>query len=170
MWDSILDPGITTWAKSRHSTTKPSSQNALIFFFKDFIYESQRERETEGERERNRHRQREKQAPCREPDVGLDLRSPGSHPGPKAALNCWATGAAQFHTFKEKNIYLFILEEGEGQRESERENPKQIPFERRAQCGAWSHYLEIMTWAETKSWTLNRLSHPGPSYLFWYVI
>ena len=39
--------------------------------------------ETEGQR----HRQREKQAPCREPDMGLDLRSPGSHPGPKAALN-----------------------------------------------------------------------------------
>ena len=36
------------------------------------------------ERERQRHRQREKQAPCREPDVGFDRGSPGSHPGPKA--------------------------------------------------------------------------------------
>ena len=44
-------------------------------------------RERERERERQRHRQREKQAPCREPDVGLDPRSPGSHPGLKAALN-----------------------------------------------------------------------------------
>ena len=35
-------------------------------------------------RERQRHRQREKQAPCREPDVGLDPRSPGSRPGLKA--------------------------------------------------------------------------------------
>ena len=35
-------------------------------------------------RERQRHRQREKQAPCREPDMGLDPRSPGSRPGPKA--------------------------------------------------------------------------------------
>ena len=33
---------------------------------------------------RQRHRQREKQAPCREPDVGLDPGTPGSHPGPKA--------------------------------------------------------------------------------------
>ena len=33
---------------------------------------------TEGER------QREKQAPCREPDVGLDPGTPGSCPGPKA--------------------------------------------------------------------------------------
>ena len=38
-------------------------------------------------RERQRHRQREKQAPCREPDVGLDPRSPGSDPGLKAMLN-----------------------------------------------------------------------------------
>ena len=36
------------------------------------------------ERERQRHRQREKQAPCREPDVGLDPGSPGSHLGLKA--------------------------------------------------------------------------------------
>ena len=41
----------------------------------------------ERRRERQRHRQREKQAPRREPDVGLDPRSPGSHPGPKEALN-----------------------------------------------------------------------------------
>ena len=38
------------------------------------------------DRERQRHRQREKQAPCREPDMGLHPRSPGSHPGPKVAL------------------------------------------------------------------------------------
>ena len=39
------------------------------------------------ERERQRLRQREKQAPCREADVGLDPGTPGSGPGPKAALN-----------------------------------------------------------------------------------
>ena len=48
-------------------------------------------------------RQREKQAPRREPDMGLDPGSPGSPPRLKvalnhwaigAALNCWATGAA----------------------------------------------------------------------------
>ena len=33
---------------------------------------------------RHEYRQREKQAPRREPDVGLDPRTPGSHPGPKA--------------------------------------------------------------------------------------
>ena len=37
------------------------------------------------ERERQRHRMREKQAPCREPDMGLDPGTPGSRPGPKAS-------------------------------------------------------------------------------------
>ena len=36
------------------------------------------------ERERQRHRQREEQAPCKEPDVGPDPRTSGSHPRPKA--------------------------------------------------------------------------------------
>ena len=44
-------------------------------------------RDRERERDRKRHRQREEQAPCREPDVGLDSRSPGPHSGPKVALN-----------------------------------------------------------------------------------
>ena len=44
-------------------------------------------RETHTERERHRHRQREKQAPRREPDVGLDPGFPGSHPGLKAGPN-----------------------------------------------------------------------------------
>ena len=38
-------------------------------------------------RERQRQRQREKQAPCGEPDVGLDTWSPASCPGLKDALN-----------------------------------------------------------------------------------
>ena len=54
----------------------------------------ERERERERERQRQRHRQREKQAPCREPNAGLDPRSPGSRSGPKAVLNHWAPGAA----------------------------------------------------------------------------
>ena len=35
-------------------------------------------------RQRQRHRQREKQAPCREPDMGLDPWTPGSRLEPKA--------------------------------------------------------------------------------------
>ena len=36
------------------------------------------------ERERQRHRQRRKQAPWREPDVGLNTGAPGARPEPKA--------------------------------------------------------------------------------------
>ena len=38
-------------------------------------------RDTQREAE---NRQREKQAPCREPNVGLNPRTPGSGPEPKA--------------------------------------------------------------------------------------
>ena len=49
------------------------------FFFKIYLFMIERERERE--RERQRHRRREKQAPCQEPDVGLD---PGLHDRPRA--------------------------------------------------------------------------------------
>ena len=41
-------------------------------------------RDRERERERHRRRQRKKQAPCRDPDVGLDPGTSGSCPEPKA--------------------------------------------------------------------------------------
>ena len=47
-----------------------------VFIKKRFFYLFLKD----GERER----QREKQAPCRELDSGLDPRTPGSRPGPKA--------------------------------------------------------------------------------------
>ena len=53
----------------------------------------------ERERQRQAEGEGEEQASCREPDVGLDPGSPGSHPGPKAAPNRWATGAACQHLF-----------------------------------------------------------------------
>ena len=37
------------------------------------------------ERERQRHRQREKQAPCKEPDVGLNPGTPGACSGLNAS-------------------------------------------------------------------------------------
>ena len=55
-----------------------------VCVFKDFIYLFMRDTERERERERQRHRQREKQAPCRDPDVGLDPWTPGSHSEPEA--------------------------------------------------------------------------------------
>ena len=54
-----------------------------LFFKRFYLFMRDRERE----RERQRHRQREKQALGRDPNIGLDPRSPGSGPGLKAALN-----------------------------------------------------------------------------------
>ena len=45
-----------------------------------YLFIREREAETQAEGE-------EKQAPCREPDVGLDPGTPGSRPGLKVALN-----------------------------------------------------------------------------------
>ena len=45
------------------------------------------------ERERSRDRQREKQAPCREPDVGLDPGTPGS---PHSYIFLNAAGASAY--------------------------------------------------------------------------
>ena len=64
-----------------------ASWEALLFFFKDFIYlfiDTHTERERE--RERQRHRQREKQALCREPDMGHD---------PVSRIRPWAEGGAK---------------------------------------------------------------------------
>ena len=52
------------------------------FFFKDFIYLFMRD--IEREREAETQAEREAGSMHREPDVGFDPRSPGSHPGPKA--------------------------------------------------------------------------------------
>ena len=62
-------------------------------------------RDTQKERARQRHRPREKQTPCRDPDMGPHPMSPGSRPGPKAALNHWATGAALFSVFCEDTCH-----------------------------------------------------------------
>ena len=51
-----------------------------LFFLRFYLFIHERQRE----RERQRHGQRKKQAPCTEPDVGLDPRTPGSCPEPKA--------------------------------------------------------------------------------------
>ena len=62
-------------------------------------------------------------------------------------------------------LSFFILRErereierasGQGTRERERENPKQVlSYQHRAWCRAQTHKTEIMTWAETQSWTVN---------------
>ena len=57
------------------------------------------------ERERQRHRRREMQAPCREPEAGLDPRTPGSHPGPKAGTKPLShPGISYIHIFNLSNF------------------------------------------------------------------
>ena len=68
---------------------------ALFIFLKIlFIYP------WEMHRERQRHRQREKQAPCGEPDVGLDPRTPRSPLEPKALSHRATQASPIFYTFK----------------------------------------------------------------------
>ena len=103
----------------------PQLNFEVFFFFKIYLFTHERQRERETERQR--HRQREKQAPCGEPDMGLHPGSPGSgRPGLKAALNRWATRAAQdFIYFREGERESAQVAEGEGR-------DKQTP------CWAWS--------------------------------
>ena len=57
----------------------------MTFFFLRFIYLFiDTHTHTHTHTHTQRHRQREKQAPCREPDVGLDPVTPGSRTEPKA--------------------------------------------------------------------------------------
>ena len=51
---------------------------AKQFFLRFYLFIHERHRQ------RQRHRQREKQVPFGEPDAGLDPRTPGSRPEPKA--------------------------------------------------------------------------------------
>ena len=62
---------------------RPAHHDFFFFFFFFLKILFIHERDTEREREW----QREKQAPRREPDVGLNSGSPGSGPGLKAVLN-----------------------------------------------------------------------------------
>ena len=53
--------------------------------------------------QRQRHGQRAKQAPCKEPDVGLDPGTPGLRPGPKAGTKPLShPGIPRFVCFKER--------------------------------------------------------------------
>ena len=61
-------------------------------------------RDTEGEGVRQRRRQREKQAPCREPNAGLDPGTPGSHPEPKADAQPLSHPGVPEHTVLKKFV------------------------------------------------------------------
>ena len=127
----------------------------LPSWFYVFIHERHRESE------RQRHRQREKQAPCRELDVGLDPRNPGSCTQPLSQLGVFLP----FLSFLFSFFLSFPLRKrermsrGEGEEERERESQADSPAEYRAWLRAQSYDPEIMTWAKSKIQMLIRLSH-----------
>ena len=64
-------------------------------------------------REREREKQREKQALCREPDVGLGPRTPGSSPGPKAGAklpNHPGIPSVLFFFYAEVDYLLLVID------------------------------------------------------------
>ena len=72
---------INWWNSHAHIQKSTGSIFPVVFYVFNFLKKDLfiHERERERERERQRQGQREKQALCREPDVGLDPRTPGSH-------------------------------------------------------------------------------------------
>ena len=61
------------------------------------------------EREGQRHRQRKKQAPCREPDVGLDPGTPGSPSESKADAHPLSHSAIPTYGLKKKKKRLYHM-------------------------------------------------------------
>ena len=75
----------------------------------------------------------------------------------------------QFFFFFFLSLFIYLFRERESacaweqQREGER-IPSRLPtVSTEPDVGLKLTNHEIMTWAETKSWTLTRLSHPGAS-------
>ena len=67
-----------------NTDSEPFIENSDFFFKRFYLVIHKRHTHTQ----RQRHRQREKQAPCREPDTGLNPGTPGSCPEQRQALNC----------------------------------------------------------------------------------
>ena len=68
-----------------------------------------RERERERERERQRHRRREKQAPCREPNMGLDPGTPGLCAGPKAGAKPLSNPGIPNSSFSKRLLFIHLF-------------------------------------------------------------
>ena len=71
------------------------------------------------------------------------------------------------------SMYLFWEKAGAGERQRERERER-IPSRPHTantepNVGLKPMKCNIMTWAETKSWALNWMSHPGTPHLFCFL-
>ena len=119
-----------------------------------------RDTERERERERQRHKQREKQAQCREPSVGLDPRTPGSRPGPKAGAKPLSHPGIPLYIFK-KILFIYSRER---KREAETQAEGEAGPMQGARRGTLSQVSRIRPWAKGGT---KPLSHPGcPTILY----
>ena len=95
---------------SPHSVViSPFSFLNFLFYF---IYDSHREREREKEREAETQAEGEAGSMHREPDVGFNPGSPGSHPGPKAGtkpLTHQGCPLKNFLKFLKRNVFFYPL-------------------------------------------------------------
>ena len=78
----VQEQHYTPTSLSNVKNRKDKSSLIFLFFFLKILFIYSWERQREGQR----HRQREKQAPCGEPDVGLDPRTAGTCPEPNADI------------------------------------------------------------------------------------
>ena len=100
LFSDLRFPHVQNEVNALHPFSKKKKKN----FFKIYLFMRYTQREAETQ-------EREKQAPCREPDVGLDLRTSGSRPEPKVdaqLLSCPGTHALNLEeslqSFSEKII------------------------------------------------------------------
>ena len=87
---------IMPWAEGRCSTAEPPRRPPPPPFLRFYLFM----RDTQ----RQRRRQREKQAPCQEPDVGLEPGAPRSRPEPKANTQPLSLPSLL------KNIFIYLRE------------------------------------------------------------
>ena len=83
--DVGLDPGTPgSWPELKADTQPLSHPGVPKIFLLKFLKRFLKIYSWETHRERQRHKQRKKQGPREEPNVGLNLRTPGPHPASKA--------------------------------------------------------------------------------------
>ena len=80
----------------------------------------------------------------------------------------WISLFLSLFIYFERESTCAWMGEGQREREKERENPKQaLQVNVESNVGLEPTTLKIMSWAETKSQSLNWLSHPGtPLWIF----
>ena len=83
-------------------------------------------------RDRQGHKQREKQAPCREPDAGLDPGTPGSGPGLKAGTKPLSHQGIPSKYFLRASVYQVI---GNSSLNKGSTSPMELTFHEFTFCG-----------------------------------